>query len=250
MQARTSQGKAARAEHHRSLSALEQALRLTLHTHAPRFATLGTDHTGRTYIALTPSIAEREAASSLLSGDASKGGKAHGRAIVSPDERSAMRRWGWFIAVWGPKPADGVVPPSDDTDDDTDEEDTDDEERERWWGLWQADEIRKLADWIAIKNGFADGEMTAESDGNGMRSNYLTPLSDVTDTEDEDGRAVPTPNELRALVGGLREYAAVLDWRAWRMEEEPGMDDKENGAAKKNKAAQIKAVSPANFYGQ
>jgi hypothetical protein len=51
----------------------------------------------------------------------------------------------------------------------------------------------------------------------------------------------------------LREYAEVLDWRAWRMEEEPGvlLDDKENGAAKKTKAAaQIKAVSPANFYGQ
>jgi hypothetical protein len=162
-----------------------------------------------------------------------------------------MRRWGWFVAVWGPKPADGLLPPRDE--DTPDEEEEDEERDERWWGLWQADEIRKLADWLAIKNGLADGgEMIAESDGNGMRSNYLTPLSDATDTEDEDGsRAISTPNELRALVGSLKEYAEVLDWRAWRMEEEPGVDDKENGAAKKNtKAAQIKAVSPANFYGQ
>jgi hypothetical protein len=50
-------------------------------------------------------MAEREAAAALLAGDTSKGGKAHGRAIVSTDERGTMRRWGWFIAVWGQKPA-------------------------------------------------------------------------------------------------------------------------------------------------
>ncbi|KAI0268872.1 hypothetical protein BC834DRAFT_1031828, partial [Gloeopeniophorella convolvens] len=68
--------KAARAEHKRSIAALEQAHRVTLHAHAPRFTPLGTDHDGRTYIALTPSVAERDAASALLAGDAKKGGKA------------------------------------------------------------------------------------------------------------------------------------------------------------------------------
>ena len=65
---------------------------------------------------------------------------------------------------------------------------------------------------------------------------------------DEDGRVIPTPHELEALVRALREYAEVLDWRAWRMEEEPGPDGKENGAAEKT-AARIETVSPANFYG-
>ncbi|KAI9455425.1 hypothetical protein BJY52DRAFT_1213261 [Lactarius psammicola] len=47
-------GKAARAEYNRSLDALEQAQRVALHAHAPRFAPLGIDHEGRTYFALTP----------------------------------------------------------------------------------------------------------------------------------------------------------------------------------------------------
>ena len=307
IQARISQGKAARAEYNRSLSALEQAQRVALHAHAPRFAPLGIDHEGRTYFALTPGVAERDAAAALLAGDTSKGGKAHGRVIVSADERRALRRWGWFVAVWGQKPADGLVPASEEDDDDGDEEESDDDDAtvvERWWGLWQAGEIRKLADWVAIKNGFAGGEQpiaedeagvsgpdarryppTTEAESNGSRSgvqsSHLTPLSDASDTEDEagvpsvsgdgsdaevgcggvgneqmrvdeDGRAIPTQNELKALVRALRECAEVLDWRAWRMEEEPGPVGKENGVGKertKAVAGQIKTVSPANFYG-
>ncbi len=213
IQARISQGKAARAEYNRSLSALEQAQRVALHAHAPRFAPLGIDHEGRTYFALTPGVAERDAAAALLAGDTSKGGKAHGRVIVSADERRALRRWGWFVAVWGQKPADGLVPASEEDDDDGDEEESDDDDAtvvERWWGLWQAGEIRKLADWVAIKNGFAGGEQpiaedeagvsgpdarryppTTEAESNGSRSgvqsSHLTPLSDASDTEDEAG---------------------------------------------------------------
>jgi len=260
----------ARAEYIRSLSALEQALRVALHTHNLRFAPLGIDHEGRTYFALTPSMAEREAAAALLAGDTSKGGKAHGRAIISADERGTMRRWGWFIAVWGQKPIDGLVPACEDDDSDDDSDDNDDYDTERWWGLWHADEIRKLADWIAIKNGCAGGReekdederRRAEAESSGARSSQLTPLlseASSSDTEDEaaqngqDSRAIPTLNELEALVGALREYAEVLDWRAWRMEEEPApADDKENGAAKKTKAGatQIRAVPPSNFYGR
>ena len=277
MWVRISQGKAARAEYNRSLNALEQALQVALHTHAPRFAPLGIDHEGRTYFALTPSMAEREAAAALLAGDTSKGGKARGRAIISAGERGTMRRWGWFVAVWGQKPSDALVPATEDDSDSDSEDDT--EEEERWWGFWQVDEIRKLADWIAIKNGCAGagGEqpeddrrrapIEAESSGtrSGVQSSHLTPLSDDEAPSvagdgsdagmaqirvDEDGRVIPTQNELEALVGALREYAEVLDWRAWRMEEEPSADDKENGTAKKTKAAKIRAVSPANFYGQ
>lgn len=291
------------------MSALEQAQRVASHAYALRFAPLGTDHEGRIYFALTPSMAEREVATALLAGDMSKGGKAQGRAVISANERSALRRWGWFISVWGKKPVDGVVPAG--------EDDDDVEDVERWWGIWQPNEIRRLADWIAIKNDIAEGKRlttdATKGDGHDKRaaavpdgrgpsaastkvgshgssrsgapSSKLTPLSVASDSEDElgfdsslssvsgdesdeepngddgdvqirggDARPLPSPNELKTLVKGLIEYADVLDWRVWRMEDEPGRDSKENGAAKdkdKTKAGvgRIRAVSPANFYG-
>ena len=244
-------------------------------------------------------MAEREAAQALLAGDTSKGSKAHGRGIVSADERGAMRRWGWFIAVWGNKPADGLIPVGEDEDDDV----------ERWWGLWQPDEIRRLADWIAIRNGISGEGHPTNGDGvdppavpipdgwsratarsssslktssrnspSGAASSKLTPLSDGSDTEDnfasnsslssipdddsgsesdnckvqmgvvEGGRPTPTQNELKTLVRALMEYAEVLDWRVWRMQEEPGQDGKENGTIKE-KTKTIRAISPENFYG-
>ena len=209
------QDKAARTEYKRSLSALEQAQRVSSHAYALRFAPLGTDHEGRIYFALTPSVAEREAAAALLAGNMSKGGKAQGRAVVSADERSTLRRWGWFISVWGKKPVDGIVPAGEDDD----EDDEDVEDVKRWWGIWQPDEIRRLADWIAIKNGIAEGKrLTTDAtkgdghdkrapavpDGRGLSaastktgnhgssrsgasSSKLTPLSATSDTEGETG---------------------------------------------------------------
>ena len=307
------QDKEARTEYKRSLGALEQAQRVTSHAYALRFTPLGTDHKGRVYFALTPSVAEREAAAALLAGDVTKGGKAQGRTVVSTDERSALRRWGWFISVWGKKPVDGVVPASEGDDDDDDG----DEDVERWWGIWQPDEIRRLADWIAIRNGIVEGKRlimdatkgdghdkrvvavpgcrvpsaastktgSHESSRSGASSSKLTPLTVASDSGDEpgfdsslssvsedesdegpngcdgdvqmhggDARPLPSPNELKALVKNLMEYADVLDWRVWRMNDGPGRDSKENSAAKdkdKTKAGggRIRAVSPANFYG-
>jgi len=258
-------------------------------------------------------VAEREAATALLAGDMTKGGKAQGRAVVNADERGALRRWGWFISVWGKKPVDGFLPAG---------EDDDDDDVQRWWGIWQPDEIRRLADWIAIKNGLAEGKrLTTDTKGDGhdkpvaavpdgrgplaastnisssakagshgsrsgASSSNLTPLSVASDTEDEpgfdsslssisgeesdgepngddnevqmhgggDARPLPSPNELRTLVKTLIEYAEVLDWRVWRMQEESGRNSEEDGAVKdkdKTKAVRgrIRAVSPANFYG-
>ena len=258
-------------------------------------------------------MAEREVAAALLAGNMTKGGKAQGRTIVSADERSALRRWGWFISVWGKKSVDGIVPVGEDDD----EDDDDDEDVKRWWGIWQPDEIRRLADWIAIKNGIVEGKRftpnATKGDGHNKRaaavpasrgpsaastktgshgssrsgasSSKLTPLSVSSDTEDEpgfesslssvsgdesdeepngddgdmqmlggDARPLPSPNELKTLVKALIEYADVLDWRVWRMQDEPGRDSKGNGAAKdkdktKTGGGRIRAISPANFYG-
>jgi len=300
-------------ENKRSLSVLEQAQRVALHAYALRFAPLGADHEGRVYFALTPSMAEREAAAALLAGDMTKGGKAQGRAIVSTDERRAMRRWGWFVAVWGKKPTEGLLP---------EDYDDDDDDVERWWGIWQPDELRRLADWIAIKNAIMEGKrVTTQDEGHeeraapipdgrkhlaasrssskslknsesqesrsGAWSGNLTPLSDVSDAEDEpgsdstlspvsegesdegsnegddgnvrmhvddDARPVPSQAELKNLVKALIEYAEVLEWRVWRMEEEPRRDSKENGAVKdkdktKTVGGRIGAISPVIFYG-
>ena len=266
---------------------------MTLHACAPRFAPLGVDHEGRIYFALTPSVAEREAAAALLAGDTTKGGKAQGRAIVSTDERNTLRRWGWFIAIWGKKPVDGLVP------EDEDEEDIDDVER--WWGIWQPDEIRRLADWIAIKDGITEGKGLATKGNSreqqtvavpdrrghtvtststsgsfktggrrsrsGAWSGDLTPLSHASDTEDEpafdsslssvsgdesDGEPNedngkvrmqvdddpcprPSQNELKTLVKALTEYAEVLDWRVWRMQQEESRRDGKGSVATKDK---------------
>jgi hypothetical protein len=90
---------------------------------------------------------------------------------------------------------------------------------ENWWGIWQPDEIRRLVDWLAIKNGVTEGKhLTAKSDGrnkhtvsvldgrrrsaaststigslkagycklrSGARSSNLTLLSHISDTKDE-----------------------------------------------------------------
>jgi hypothetical protein len=242
-------------------------------------------------------VAEREAAAALLAGDSTKGGKAQGRAIVSTDERSTLRRWGWFIAVWGEKPVDGLIPEPEDEDED--EEDIDD--AERWWGIWQPDEIRRLADWIAIKNDITEGkhpatkgnsheqQTVAVSDGRGYTatstgtsgslktgdresrsgawSGNLTPLSHASDTEDEpafdsslssisgdesDGEPIedngkvrmqvdndasprPSQNELMTLVKALMEYAEVLDWRVWRMQQEEPRQDGKGSVTTKDK---------------
>ena len=50
------------------MRALEQAQRVISHAYALRFVPLGTDHDGRIYFALTPSVAEREVAAALLAG--------------------------------------------------------------------------------------------------------------------------------------------------------------------------------------
>ncbi|THH16731.1 hypothetical protein EW146_g3952 [Bondarzewia mesenterica] len=276
-----------RENHRRVLHALEQAHQVASNAYMPRFSSLGTDHEGRVYFALSSSIAERDAAFALLDGNAKKGGKARGRAIISEDERRSMNRWGWFIGIWGRRPevvktgtsakgkgkqkAEEVV---------SDEED-EDITTCRWWAFWQPEEIRKLAEWIAMKNGIAEtgkvgkeeerratgsaGESRSKragstgtasqsatgasvEDAEGVSSRASSPLSEApsdevdedddelspltltSDSEDEDGdismrtdaagRLVPSKQDLKVLVKNLTEYAEILDWRVWRMEEE------------------------------
>jgi hypothetical protein len=59
---------------------------------------------------------------------------------------------------------------------------------------------------------------------------------------DDDVRLLPSQNELKTLVKALMEYAEVLDWRVWRMQEEPGRDGKESVAIKDKEKDKTEAV--------
>ncbi|TFY66270.1 hypothetical protein EVG20_g4823 [Dentipellis fragilis] len=163
--------KVERAEHKRILNALEQAQRVALLAQAPRFARLGSDHEGRQYFALTPGAAEQDAALALLSGDRKKSGKARGRAVVNDEDRKALKKWGWFIAVHGQRPEPdpnavdkpkGKGKQSAVEEDGSDDEEDEDPAAERWWGFWQPEEIRKVAEWIARKNGIVEAKGRAK----------------------------------------------------------------------------------------
>ncbi|KAI0066131.1 hypothetical protein BV25DRAFT_1897659 [Artomyces pyxidatus] len=301
--------KADRASHKLALAAPAQALRLVHYAYLPRFTPLGIDNDGRQYFALSPSMVEREAAFALLAGDWKKGGKAKGRAVVSEDERRGMRRWGWFVAVWGTKPElekeeeKGKRALKGKTSESEDEEE--EEGVDRWWGFWKPEDVRILAQWIARKNGIStgkdkrDGEdalMLAPEDrrasgASAMKSSHSlssassaaadqdanassrtsSPLSDedevsslssMSDDESDDGDAdgdvsmrdltrtdahgkrLPCRRELKDLVRQLEEYAEVLDWRVWRMQED---DVQTDGKGKEKEKS--KGVSASSFYG-
>ncbi|KAI0320792.1 hypothetical protein OF83DRAFT_1081399 [Amylostereum chailletii] len=238
-------GNVDREKHKHTLDALQRAFAVSVQAHAPRFTALGTDHEGRIYYAASPILAEQEAAIALLNGDAKKGGKAKGRAIISSDERSAMRRWGWFVAVWGEKPelsaeSKGKQKAAPNSDEESDEEDG-----PRWWGFWQPEEIHKVAEWIAIKNGISD-EITEEEDA--TKGAARTTVSEDEDSDTDGGyiRGPATRKELKVLVQCLRKYADVLEWRVWRMQEDNEVEKEKDTKAKGDGD---RAVKPRKFYG-
>ncbi|EIM82913.1 uncharacterized protein STEHIDRAFT_124233 [Stereum hirsutum FP-91666 SS1] len=147
-----------RAQHKVALAAIEQAHRLAVQSYNPRFSPLGIDHDGRIYYALTPSFAEQEATLALLQGDKKKSGKAKGRARITDDDRKVCEKWGWFVAVYGRKPAaeKGAAAETKQKGkkkaEDEDEEGPDDGE-EKFWAFWEPEEVRKVAKWIELKNG-------------------------------------------------------------------------------------------------
>lgn len=174
-----------------------------------RFVPLGCDKQGRIYYALSASGPQ-------------KGKKDR---IPSDNERATMRRWGWFLAVYGKSGT--VVKPlgSDDTDVDSDEEE--DVEGDRWWGFADADEMRKLSKWIAYEAETKGGASTdstpqtsnATSDRAVSPARSLTPLSDLEeelDSKAENEARVPRPSKLKELAKSIMEFAEFIDWRLKR----------------------------------
>jgi len=113
-----------------------------------------------------------------------------------------MKEWSWFVSVWGKKllsdgQSENPQPAENDTNN-SDKED-EDEETEKWWGFWEPEEIVKVADWISIKSKLEDEEIHAGG-----------PEDSISSQTKEN----PAKVQLKHLVTRLRDYAALLEWRA------------------------------------
>lgn len=224
-----------RTEHHkRTVVAIDSALKVVSYAYIPRISPLGRDIEGRIYWALTPGVNEREDALDLLrsySQERSHKSKSRRKPLVpSEEDRSALRKWSWFVAVWGKRPPIAectLVDDPDDSEEDEDDEDEDDEEQ--WWGFWEPEEITKLASWVHFKAGLDDiaEHMSQQSASAPSRSRVPSPdsdadMEDLTDDESSDDRRygndtelnmIPTKGECATLVRELGQYASLLRGR-------------------------------------
>ncbi|KDR75076.1 hypothetical protein GALMADRAFT_156959 [Galerina marginata CBS 339.88] len=209
--------KVKRIAHRDQISNIDNSLKIISRSFVPRFTTLGTDDGGRTYYALSPSPAEREAAFEYLevaSSEKAAKPKKKGR-ILSSEGRREMREWSWFVAVWGKKPplsseeqkanvARKMEVDGGDADDNEDDADV-----EKWWGFWEPEGIVKVAEWISIKSGLEDDrEIPDVLPGSSSVRKTSTASNEKTNT-----RLPPRVEYLKRLVTELKDYAALLQWR-------------------------------------
>ncbi|KZT29207.1 hypothetical protein NEOLEDRAFT_1175504 [Neolentinus lepideus HHB14362 ss-1] len=150
-----------RAAHKQRVADLEQAFEVASTSYLPRSGPLGKDADGRVYWLLPPGAGEREFGFALLA-DATKA-KVTKKGMLSLEDRRTMRRWTWFVAVWGKRPPKDAVEivNSKKKQADQEEEEDDDDDREKWWGFWEPKEIKTLADWLAVKAGLDSGKVSA-----------------------------------------------------------------------------------------
>jgi hypothetical protein len=209
-------------QHKQTILALEQSLQIAMSAHSPRFEPLGRDVDGRVYWTLSPGIGEREAAKEFLSASAGEkqGAKVKGRTVkgkraAEEEERKAMRRWSWFVAVWGRRPDDEdvhVVEKIVQSDDESDEDEEEiDDGKEKWWGFWDPREIRRLAGFVGRRGGLKE-EGGAEDIASAHSDEDPLLISGSTTHEEASKR------QLKELVKGLKEYADSLEWRIKRDE--------------------------------
>jgi hypothetical protein len=129
-----------------------------------------------------------------------------------------LKKWGWFIAVWGEAPSsflaidkrrDGSQPG---------------EKGVGWWGFHDPAEIRKLAKWIGATAG-EDLPTTGAKDDKTSDAHVVRNDNDHEDSVDEEQRAMvqrkehverrrlPAIKEIAELVKSLNSYANVLESR-------------------------------------
>lgn len=203
-----------------------------MNAYTPRFGgPLGKDMDGRLYWALSPGIAERENAIQMIAqGDSEEStGKKHKRAVPDDAERKEMKKWSWFVGIWGKSPdgeTERIKAIKKQKMVESDEESESDDADQDWWGVWEPGEIKKAADWIEIRGNLGDDgtseaqteKATTIADGQGIggSSKESSHLSEISDTDTRDMNLYhrnSSKAELRSLVKGLREFANLLEWR-------------------------------------
>ncbi|RXW22998.1 hypothetical protein EST38_g2871 [Candolleomyces aberdarensis] len=185
----------ARRLHKDIVAALERSSDIAQCESLQRFAPLGSDPEGRVFYALSPGNAEREAAyefTDLLAGDLPNNArlKKKGRAL-KPEEREDLYDWSWMILVWGKKPPSAFTPPKEEEDEDSDVDMDDD--ADAWWCFHEPEDIKKLAEWLAIDNDLEE----KEEKGSNSKAASLSPEQAA----------------LKQLVSSLKDFGSLLEWR-------------------------------------
>jgi hypothetical protein len=230
------QAKQKRVAHKRTVLDLEESLKVAMNAYIPRFSgPFGKDMDGRLYWALSPGVVERENAIQMIGQLVSEEnkGKKQKRSVPDDADRKGMKKWSWFIGVWGKRPvpyggakkikATGKKMVELESDSDSD----DDGDQDCWWGFWEPAEIKKVADWIEIRGGLGDDETSKAGVEEGKTvvdgclyasSKASSPLSAVSadDTNIDLYAENSSKVELKSLVKGLKEYASLLEWRVWK----------------------------------
>lgn len=212
----------------RSLNLLQSAAYIL------RFAPLGRDVDGRVYYTLTPGLAERDAALECVKGEG-RGGKRRRLTprVISERDRKEMGKWSWAVMVWGRMPEGAVKLTKDEEADEVGN-------GESWWGFWEPEQVRRLADYVARTGGLTEEDEEtssthASTNGTKARPSNASSLSGYSAFEDDRTSELsdlsadidmdmsqPGRGELRVLAQGLIEYADVLKWRVRKWGEESG----------------------------
>lgn len=269
-EAREAKGKKAtfktlKEQYNQAIRDIEFAHRVSLYRCVPRFNPIGRDSEGRIYYALSPGVAERDSAQQLMAGKDVKVKFGRKRGPFTEDDRKELKRWSWFVVIWGRKPPGALV--ARDEDDESEDED-EDEDEECWWAFWDSKEIQNLADWLSVKHGLHGAEplpfvtpgpkgTTSKSKPSSSRnrnsltsSRALSPLSDLS-SDDEDDMDVdipdrgPSHSDLRNLVHNLQEFGELLQWRIQRV---GGDEVVEKSGKDVAGASSSKTIPASRFY--
>jgi hypothetical protein len=186
--------------------------------HAPRFSPVGSDMDGRLYYILSPQKVKK---------------------LPAEGERDNLRRWAWFVAVWG-----------------TPLEDDEDEDRsERWFGISDPTEIKHTSKWLMARALHDEYDAaTGKSSSKGRAKNkqqerrpspdplrMTSPLSVLSDS--------PTPTALPDTTTSDREEDAMSDLSSLTDDEDNEMDVDGEDQRERERVQQSIDQQMARYYG-
>lgn len=164
--------------------------------------------------------------------------------MPSASERESLRKWSWFLAVWGKAPSslkegkEDISALSEGAKPTTEDEKTSDEEDDgnSWWGFAEPKEIRTLAKWLADRDGLNDKDVAGELvSGANIPQGFANVAEPIANTNASGSSAtIPSEpprrsskSEIKQLVKGLNDYADVL---AWRIGDQKVKESSDNGS--------------------